>query len=291
MIADNHNHFLMSDPRTMAAAAAENGVDTIAFTEHAQHLCEVRAAIPYLASRWALEGRPLKRDAYLDAIIDARDVAPIELRVGLELDARPNHDDYERALEQVVGPSAPAWDVIVGSVHVLSDDSGIEEARTVDDLVGIWRDYAELQAAAIASGRYDVLAHPVRLGFSVAGVPANLQKALDHITGAAARHGVAVEVNGNDTTVRPDLVTELVASIARRGAYLSLGSDAHVPATAGAVVRALPLLRSHGFRRAAIFRRRRLELVPLPSLRALNRPSGVRASSARHAAEGLRGHE
>jgi len=248
----------------MAAAAAENGVDTIAFTEHAQHLCEVREAIPYLASRWTLEGRPLARQAYFDAISDARDVAPIELRVGLELDARPNHDDYERALEHVVGPSAPLWDVIVGSVHVLSDDSGIEEARTVHDLVGVWRDYAELQVAAVASRRYDVLAHPVRLGFSVPGQPANLPKVLDHITAAAARHGVAVEVNGNDMSVRPDLVTELVASIARQRAYASLGSDAHVPANAGAIMRALPLLRSHGLPCAAIFRRRQLDLVPLP---------------------------
>ncbi|HEX7070243.1 MAG TPA: PHP domain-containing protein [Rhodothermales bacterium] len=255
----------MSDARTMAAAAAANGVDTIAFTEHAHHLSEVRETIAYLASRWMLEGRPLARQAYLDAVSDARDVAPIEVRVGLELDARPQHDDYERALEQVVDPSAPAWDVIVGSVHALSDDSGIEETRSVDEPMAVWRDYAELQVAAMASGRYDVLAHPVRLGFSVAGRPPNLSRMLDEITRAAVRHGVAVEVNGNDMSVRPDLVAALIASIARQGAWVSLGSDAHVPATAGAALRAVPVLRRHGLDCAAIFRRRRPELVPLPS--------------------------
>jgi histidinol phosphatase-like PHP family hydrolase len=264
LIADNHNHFLMSDPQTMAAAAAARGVDTIAFTEHAQHLCEVREAIPYLANRWTPEGRPLAKRAYLDAISDARNLAPIEVRVGLELDARPHHDDYERVLEQLVGPSAPAWDVIVGSVHVLSDDSGIEERREFNNALGVWRDYADLQAAAVASGRYDVLAHPVRLGFTVPGRPPNLPRVLDRITGAAARHGVAVEVNGNDVSVRPDLVAELVASIARQGAYVSLGSDAHVPATAGAVIEALPILRTSGLHQAALFRRRRLDLVQLP---------------------------
>lgn len=264
LIADNHNHFLMSDPQTMAAAAAARRVDSIAFTEHAQHLCEVREAIPYLASRWALEGQPLPRQAYLDAVADARDLAPIEVRVGLELDARPNHAGYEHALAQIVDPSASTWDVIVGSVHVLSDDSGIEESRTVQDPEAVWQDYAELQTAAVATGGYDVLAHPVRLGFSVPGRPPNLAKQLDHVTGAAARHGVAVEVNGNDMAVRPDLVAELVASIARQGAFVSLGSDAHVPTHAGAVVGALPVLEAHGLRSAAIFRRRRLDLVPLP---------------------------
>lgn len=265
LIADNHNHFLMSDPRTMAAAAAARGIGTIAFTEHAQHLCEVRDAIPYLANRWIPEGRPLAKGAYLDALSEARDLAPIEVRVGLELDARPHHDDYERALEQLVGPSSDAWDVIVGSVHVLSDDSGIEETRRVDDALDVWHDYAELQTAAVASGRYDVLAHPVRLGFSVPGRPPSLPRVLDHITGAAAKYGVAVEVNGNDMSVRPDLVTELVASVARRGAYVSLGSDAHVPATAGTVMDALPILRTSGLHRAVVFRRRQLDLVHLPS--------------------------
>lgn len=263
LIADNHNHFLMSDPVTMAAAAAARGIDTIAFTEHAQHLCEVRRAIPYLANRWAVEGRPLARRAYLDAIDDARADAPIELRAGLELDARPHHHEYERLLDELVAPADPEWDVIIGSVHVLSDDSGIEETRGATDTLAVWRDYAELQAAAAASGRYDILSHPVRLGFSVPGRPASLPDLLDQITRAAAVHGVAVEINGNDLSVRPDLVTELVASVRRRGAHVSLGSDAHLPAAAGAVTAALPLLQAHGISHCALLRQRRLELVPV----------------------------
>ena len=54
---------------------------------------------------------------------------------------------------------------------------------------------------------------------------------------------MALEVNGSDLRVYPELVQLLCESIARAGAPVSLGSDAHRPHGVGAVL--------HGRRAAA----------------------------------------
>jgi histidinol phosphatase-like PHP family hydrolase len=117
---------------------------------------------------------------------------------------------------------------------------------------------------AVASGRYDVLAHPTRLGLGVPGAPADIVKLLARVTTAAALHHVAVEINGNDLEQRPDLVQLLIASAADAGASVSLGSDAHLPRSAGRVRAAAPLLMAAGIEATACFSHRKLGLQALP---------------------------
>jgi histidinol phosphatase-like PHP family hydrolase len=254
----------MSDADSIVAAAATAGVNAIALTEHGQHLQELRDAIPYLATRWSPEGPPVSMREYIGVVRAAAQRAEVGVLIGVELDARPRHDRYEAAVARFVRQHDDVWDVVIGSVHVLSDDMGVEETPSAP-AAEAWDDYVDLQTRALSSGRYDVLAHPTRLGFSVPETPTDIVELLDRITSAASVHRVAVEINGNDYGRRPDLVGLLVASAARHGAVVSLGSDAHVPATAGCVIGVLPLLHAHGIHSTACFTNRRPFLEPLPS--------------------------
>ena len=55
-----------------------------------------------------------------------------------------------------------------------------------------------------------------------------------------------------------------VDALARHGAPVSLGSDAHLPRSVGGVRNVIPLLRERGIERVARFTGRQMELVPLP---------------------------
>ena len=73
----------------------------------------------------------------------------------------------------------------------------------------------------------------------------------------------ALEVNGSDVRGYPELVRVLCESIARAGAAVSLGSDAHRPRRVGAVLEGLGLLRDAGLHEAVAFERGRRISVPL----------------------------
>ena len=59
---------------------------------------------------------------------------------------------------------------------------------------------------------------------------------LDRLAELAAARDVALEINGSDVRVYPELVQLLCESIARAGAPVSLGSDAHRPHRVGSVL-------------------------------------------------------
>ena len=70
------------------------------------------------------------------------------------------------------------------------------------------------------------------------GVPANLGR-LDRLAELAAARDVALEINGSDLGAYAGLVQLLCESIARAGAPVSLGSDAHRPHRVGVVLSGL----------------------------------------------------
>jgi histidinol phosphatase-like PHP family hydrolase len=180
----------------------------------------------------------------------------------MELDVRPDEPVFERQIEAFVEVYGDAWDVAIGSVHSISGRASVH-ARPSVDASEAWDDYVERQLAAVACGRFDVVSHPVRLGFAVDGMPASLPDRLDELAATAAEADVALEVNGSDYRNRPDLVEHLVRACVRHGTAVSLGSDAHVPRAVGRVANAVPLLRELGLTKIARFVRRSRELVPL----------------------------
>jgi histidinol phosphatase-like PHP family hydrolase len=261
---DNHNHFLMSgEPAPMVEAAARAGLTDIVLSEHIFHLDEAREETPYLVSRWTPEGEPLPLADYVAKVRGAAEDAPLGVLLGLELDVRAEDPGFEAWSDGFVA-RRDDWDVLLGSVHTLSDDVGVQDepiGRVAEDA---WRDYLGRVKLAAASGRFDIISHPVRLGFSVPGIPECVRPLLDEIADVAAGTGVALELNGSDLRRRPDLVELLADVLSRHDAPISLGSDAHLPGAVGCIRGVVPWLRERGVTQVARFERRELQLVPLP---------------------------
>ncbi len=262
MLPDNHNHFIYHGSASeMVAAAAVAGVGSIAFTEHVYHIEEARTASSYIATRFTPEGPPISHATYLDAVIAASIAAPVQVRVGIELDVRADDATTTAATDAFCAEHSRAWDVVIGSVHVIRDDVAVEGEGDHADPEAAWADYLDRLVAAAASGRYDVISHPARLARSAPHAPPFVASRYRELAATAAGSDVALEVNGTDLDRHPELVSALVAACAAEGAVVSLGSDAHRPNNAGRVLRARALLREHGVAAVAAFRGRERTLV------------------------------
>ena len=102
MRPDLHNHYLRAgDIHAMTRAAVAAGVDELAFAEHVFHIEEARAASPWLRERFVPEGPPLSHAAYVADVRAAAAAAPIPVRIGIELDARPEDGALEAAIAAV----------------------------------------------------------------------------------------------------------------------------------------------------------------------------------------------
>jgi histidinol-phosphatase (PHP family) len=264
VLPDNHNHFIFhGSAREMVAAAAAAGVGEIAFTEHVFHIEEARVASPYIATRFTPEGPPVDHASYLAAIAEAQANAPVAVRVGIELDVRADDLAMTAATDAFCADLSPAWDIVIGSVHVIAGDVAVEGEGAHPEPEAAWADYLDRLVAAAASGRYDVISHPARLARSAPDAPPFVARRYRELAAAAAAGDVALEVNGTDLERHPDLVRALVAACAAEGAIISLGSDAHRPNNAGRVLGSRALLREHGITAVAAFRSRVRTLVPI----------------------------
>jgi histidinol-phosphatase (PHP family) len=266
-VHDNHNHLVANgDAVAMLRAAEAAGLAGFAFTEHVFHLEEARAASRYLGTRWdgELEGPPISVEQYLSEIADAAVAVPaVAVTVGLELEHWPDDPRVGQVQDALLAAHADAWDVVLGSVHCLRGDHSIFDPAMPLSAHDAWDDYFERLGDAVEHGGYDVVTHPLRLAVSMPAVPEDLAARLDRLAGLAAAGDVALEVNGSDVRVFPELVQLLCESIARAGAPVSLGSDAHRPHRVGAVLGGVELLRAAGVRHAVAFERGRRREVPL----------------------------
>jgi histidinol-phosphatase (PHP family) len=266
-VHDNHNHLVANgDAVSMLRAAEAAGLASFAFTEHVFHLEEARAASQYLGTRWEgeLEGPPIGVERYLAEIAAAAGAVPaVAVTAGLELEHWPDDPRVRDVQGAFAAEHGEAWDITLGSVHCLSGDHSIFDASMPLSSGEAWDDYFARLADAVEHGGYDVVTHPVRLAVSRPDVPADLHERLDRLAALAAASDTALEVNGSDVRVFPELVQMLCASIGRAGAPVSLGSDAHYPRRVGAVLPGVEFLRAAGVRSAVAFERGRRRDVPL----------------------------
>jgi HisJ family histidinol phosphate phosphatase len=265
---DNHNHLVASgDGAAMLRAAAEAGLAGFAFTEHVFHLEEARAANAYLGTRWdaELEGPPTSVARYLDDVARAAAAVPaVAVTVGVELEHWPDDPAVAAAQAAFLDAQAGRWDVVLGSVHCLRGDLSIFDPAMPLSPREAWADYLDRLEDAVAHGGYDVVTHPVRLAVSRRETPADVPERLERLAQLAAETGTALEVNGSDLRMHADLVELLCGAIARAGAPVSLGSDAHYPNRVGGVRAGLELLRAAGVRSAVDYERRPSRDVQLP---------------------------
>jgi histidinol-phosphatase (PHP family) len=220
---DYHTHICESTIDAMLASAVEKDVCEYGVSEHIFMLDEGHLVFPLVPE----EGRRFTREWYVETCLDRSRTSPVSIRLGLEVDYVPG---TEALVANVL--AGVEWDYLIGSIHEI-DGIDLFEYAPVDEGDGqrLWRRYYELSIAAIESGTFDVLAHPVRNMINNPHVPEDIGDVLDAVAKAATRNSVALELNGEDTRLWPEMVTALAQAAGRAGCAVSLGSDAHRPET------------------------------------------------------------
>ncbi len=81
---------------------------------------------PYIATRFAPEGPPVAHGGYVAAVQAAAAHASIPVRCGIELDIADENAGLVAATQALRDRYATEWDVVIGSVHVIADDTAVE---------------------------------------------------------------------------------------------------------------------------------------------------------------------
>jgi histidinol-phosphatase (PHP family) len=224
--SDFHSHVARTSAREMALAAQSRGLRVLGLSEHIFQMEEARPTLAHLE----LEGPLLTFSAYVAAVGSAGQDTPLALRLGLEVDFIPGRNDDIQALLQ-----GPAWDFLIGSVHEVD---GLQfEWHTGwqrEEGEAYWLRYFALLRAAVGSGYFSLVSHPVRMRTTNPFLPPTLDQELASLAATATRHDVALEMNGHDTRRFPGLVARLARACALQKTPVSVGSDAHLPAEVAA---------------------------------------------------------
>lgn len=254
---DYHSHICVASLDAMVASARAAGIVELGVSEHIFQLNEGHLVLPELAE----EGERFDRAWYVDTLRDsAAASADVMLRLGLEVDFVPaKHDPILAVLAGI------EWDYLIGSVHEVDGKdifsyvpSGAAEGER------LWLRYYELIAEAIESGAFDVISHPVRNAERNPYLPARLDGLLEEVAAFAKLHGVALELNGHDTTTWPELAERVARACGRAGCPVSLGSDAHHPQQVGVgLTQAAAFAARAGVPGVMSFTRRERRVLPL----------------------------
>jgi histidinol-phosphatase (PHP family) len=253
---DYHNHICGTTIDEMVASASALGLREFGISEHIFQLDEGHVIFPQQSE----DGIRFSRDWYVETCRQCALAAPVDVRLGLEVDYLPGTEDAVASLLD-----GAEWDYLIGSIHevgphdiFLYDPSGAEEGQQ------LWRRYYELFIAAAAAGTFDILSHPVRNMERNPFVPDDLDDLLVEVASAARANDVALELNGDDMTNWPQLVRRVARACGRTGCPISLGSDAHAPSDVGQqLANASRVAAEEGVRHVVSFQRRERRLIPL----------------------------
>ncbi|MDR2109161.1 MAG: histidinol-phosphatase HisJ family protein [Coriobacteriales bacterium] len=257
---DTHTHTFYSHhgegtAAEVVAAAREQGLTTVAITEHLPLPAGVNDD-----GTFAMQ--PEDVEPYLASVQDARAAhSDIEVICGFEVDWREGAEDY--ILDWLKRyPS----ELLLGSVHMLSEADGshweFDHPAYIDGWAErgeeqVWQRYFELWRDAVQSAvPFQVMAHPdlpKKLGFRPTFDARELYAAMAEVAAAA---DVMVEVNTSGlrraiAELYP--APELLRAFCDAGVPCTVSSDAHTP---GDVGRDLPAawaaLRSAGYRQVTV---------------------------------------
>jgi len=264
--ADYHMHTHLcrhaeGRPADLARAAVAAGLDEIGVSDHGPMPRDD-------FDNWRMAAAQLGE--YLEDLAQARrDFPALTIRAALEVDYLPGHEDWIRDLA-----ARHPWDYFIGSVHYVSDDWDIDNPQKLDrwrgrDAYEVWAAYFDRLTAAAESGLFQIIGHPdlpKKFGF----VPQrDCTPLFARFLAAAARRGVAIEINtaGLRKECREMYPSPAFLALAQAaGVALTFGSDAHRPAEVGAdFAAALALARAAGYTHGRRFAARRASAEPLPA--------------------------
>jgi histidinol-phosphatase (PHP family) len=249
--SDFHSHIVRSSPTQMIQSAHEKGIHVLGLSEHDFQMYEARSPLEHMP----LEGPMLTIPEYFASVKAASKHAPIEVRVGLEVDFVPGKNE---AIQQPLQDHP--WDFLIGSVHEV--DGHLferEQFLSCEEGQQRWLRYYELLRGAVNSGYFSLISHPVRMRTANPYIPDTLDDELQHLAAEATRNNVALEINGYDLRSYPTLVRRLAQACVDQHTPISVGSDAHNPTQVAQSHKATTsLLRDLGMTMVRIWR----QLVP-----------------------------
>lgn len=261
--ADYHMHTPLcrhatGEPTEYAARAVALGLSEIGFTDHSPMRRDD-------FDNWRMRAGQL--DEYVEKVRQAqRDYPQLAIRIGLEVDYIPGHEEWIRELA-----GRQAWDYFIGSVHYVSDSWAVDDPTRLSawkerDAYEVWSIYFERLTMAAESKLFEIIGHadlPKKFGF----IPQrDCTPLLERFLDAAVQSGVAIELNTagwrkecREIYPSPGIL-RLAAS---KGVLITFGSDAHAPEEVGMdFARAVELARSAGYTQRCRFVQRQRQSVP-----------------------------
>ncbi|HEX2702670.1 MAG TPA: histidinol-phosphatase [Solirubrobacteraceae bacterium] len=274
MLTDYHVHLRRDDSACTAAeyfteenaeryraAADAAGISELGVSEHIHRFQQALAIWDHpFWQRYAVDDI----DDYCEFVRQRTD-----LRLGLEVDFVPGREDRTQNLIDRL-----ELDYVVGSVHFLGDravdDTAYDVWESGRSAEEVWRRYFETLAEAVASGIFDIIAHPdlVKVWGATRPLPAgDLRRYYEPAIAAIAESDVAVEVSTaglRKPTSEIYPAQAFLAECLEADAPIALSSDAHVPEDIGFHYDiAIELLDSLGVSELAVFERRTRRLEPI----------------------------
>lgn len=252
-------HHAVGEPVELAKHALSVGLSEIGFSEHSPMPRDD-------FDDWRLLERDF--DRYLRSVEQAqREFPQLSIKVGLEVDYLPGHEDWIRQLA-----TRYPWDYFIGSVHYISETWDIDNPKKLHewkkrDPWEVWSVYFERLTMAANSGLFEIIGHadlPKKFCFLPKQDCTPLFRGFIE---AVKRQDIAIELN--TAGLRKDCKEiypspALVKLAAQAGVPITFGSDAHAPTEVGAdfnLARELAL--AAGYRQTCRFTRRQREFVPL----------------------------
>lgn len=233
----------IGEPVDYARRALEIGLTEIGFTDHSPMARDD-------FDDWRMHKDQL--DEYVEKVRRAqREFPQLTIRLGLEVDYLPGHEEWIRALA-----ARHPWDYFIGSVHYVSDDWAVDNPYKLSewknrDAFEVWSAYFDRLTMAAESGFFEIIGHadlPKKFGHRPTRDCSPLyEKFLD----AAQRNHCAIELNtaGLRKDCREIYPSAAILQLAcAKAVPITFGSDAHAPQEVGMnFSEALSLARNVGY--------------------------------------------
>ena len=261
---DSHMHtplckHAFGEPEEYAAHAVEQGLQGIIFTCHS----------PMPAGFWpGVRMSDSQFDAYVKMIARCRErfAGELEVRLGIESDYFPGHEDWIEKLHRRAD-----FHHCLGSVHWQGPEYG--QMFETGDTGSFRRTYFQNLATSAETGLFDTLAHPDliknyhRHEWNFEEWEPVIAEALDRI----AKTGVAMELNTSGLhKLYPEMNPgpQMLAMMCQRKIPVVIGSDSHLAKRVGEnFVVALEMLRTAGYESVSVFENRLRKDLPLSGVK------------------------
>ena len=207
-------------------------------------------------------------DEYVEKVRQAQhDVSQLTIRLALEVDYIPGHEDWIRDLA-----SRHPWDYFIGSVHYVSEDWAVDSPYKLSewkhrDTFEVWSIYFDRLTRAAESGLFEIIGHtdlPKKFGHRPTQDCTPLYQ---RFLAAAKNNKCAIELN--TAGLRKDCKEiypsrQILALAHQHGVPITFGSDAHAPEEVGLnFSEAIELARSVGYTQGRRLERRKFNTTPL----------------------------